>query len=485
MLGYKKSELLKLTLHDLTHPDDLAESKANITRLLSREINSFTMEKRYVCKDGTLVWAATTVSLIDIPEKKAQISLAIIKDISDRKKAEIKLQQTNKKLARATRMKDEFLANMSHELRTPLNAILGMTEGLQEKIFGNVNERQLKALKTIEDSGLHLLELINEILDLAKIESGNLELNYNAVTVTELCQSSLTFIKQQAKKKNIQLQQNIPVNLPEIEVDERRIRQVLINLLNNAIKFTPAAGKVTLEVRNVKSDETSDKNYISFAVKDTGIGIPVEKLNLQFKPFVQIDSACNRQYKGTGLGLALVKKIVELHEGQVEVSSEVGVGSCFVVKLPFTTQLPSRSDQSQAVSESGFSIVESKTLDSPLILLAEDNEANINTLSSYLRAKGYRIQVAKNGRAAIEQVEVEFPSIILMDIQMPEVDGLTAIRQIRQLPKLALTPIIALTALAMEGDRERCLVAGANMYLSKPVKLKKLSQSINQLLTKS
>ena len=327
--------------------------------------------------------------------------------------------------------------------------------------------------------------MINEILDLAKIESGNLELNYNAVTVTELCQSSLTFIKQQAKKKNIQLQQNIPVNLPEIEVDERRIRQVLINLLNNAIKFTPAAGKVTLEVRNVKSDETSDKNYISFAVKDTGIGIPVEKLNLQFKPFVQIDSACNRQYKGTGLGLALVKKIVELHEGQVEVSSEVGVGSCFVVKLPFTIQLPSRSDPSQAVSESGFSIAESKTLDSPLILLAEDNEANINTLSSYLRAKGYRIQVAKNGRAAIEQVEVELPSIILMDIQMPEVDGLTAIRQIRQLPKLALTPIIALTALAMEGDRERCLVAGANMYLSKPVKLKKLSQSINQLLTKS
>ena len=394
---------------------------------------------------------------------------------------------SNEELARATRLKDEFLANMSHELRTPLNAILGMTEGLQEAVFGELNDGQIKALKTIERSGSHLLELINDILDLAKIESGHIELEIASIAVARLCQSSLAFVKQQAQKKRIQLEMKMRLDLPDILGDELRLRQVLINLLNNAVKFTPEEGKIALEVslsKRPKKQDNADywpQNYLRIAVSDTGIGIAPENMDKLFKPFIQIDSSLNRQYSGTGLGLSLVKRIVNLHGGEVGVTSELGLGSCFTIYIPCGTDAPSNPEplpEPEPKIES--SQQESKT--SPLILLAEDNEANISTVSSYLRAKGYRLIVAKNGEEAIAVARSENPDLILMDIQMPGMDGLEAMQEIRRDRNSADLPIIALTALAMTGDRDRCLAAGANDYLTKPVKLNKLAAAIKELL---
>ncbi|MGL4379074.1 MAG: PAS domain S-box protein, partial [Microcoleaceae cyanobacterium] len=415
-------------------------------------------------------------------------------ELAQRQKTEIKLTETNAKLlisnqeiARATRLKDEFLANMSHELRTPLNAILGMTEGLQDEVFGSVNEQQIKALKSIESSGTHLLELINDILDIAKIESGQIELDCTAVSIAHLCQSSLAFIKQQALKKRIQLEIKLPLNLPEILIDERRIRQVLINLLNNAVKFTPEGGRITLEVSRQEGPVDSDAgdsalpNTLRIAVIDTGIGIAPEDINKLFQPFMQIDSALNRQYPGTGLGLALVKRIVELHRGQVGLTSELGVGSCFMIDLPCGAFAPS-SPEAKTPSWGDIEVNSPEMKSSPLILLAEDNEANIMTFSSYLKAKGFRILLAQNGQDAIDFAKVHSPDLILMDIQMPGMDGLEAIKQIRLDPNFVDVPIIALTALAMTGDRDRCLAQGANDYLTKPVKLKQLAITIQQLL---
>ncbi len=408
-------------------------------------------------------------------------------ELVDRQMAEQVLQQSNQELARATRLKDEFLANMSHELRTPLNSICGMTEGLQEGIFGTANSAQIEAFKTIERSSNHLLELIDDILDLAKIGAGQIQLESAPTNIYELCNSSLSFIKQQAIKKRIRLQIELPPRIPNISIEERRIRQVLINLLSNAIKFTPIEGRIALKV-TIEADNTTS-TWIRFAVIDTGIGIARSDIGKLFQPFTQLDTALNRQYNGTGLGLALVKGIVEMHQGSVQVQSEVGVGSQFIFDLPIQSSqrdlngniLPDLLEFSEPSTQSIDFVTDQSG--AWTILLAEDNEANSNSISSYLRAKDYMLILAKNGLEAIDIAKSQLPDLILIDIQMPQMDGLEAIRQIRTHPELSTTPIIALTALAMNGDREKCLSAGANDYLAKPVKLKQLAATIQQLLS--
>ena len=490
ILGRTVEEVLSLTYWDIT-PTKYAEQEAEQLRLIQTECRYGPYEKEYIHKDGHLV--PVLLSGLMILRNGEFLIWSSVQDISDRKTAEAKLQLANQELMRATRLKDEFLANMSHELRTPLNSILGMNEALQEEIFGSVNERQLKALRTIETSSTHLLALINDILDVAKIESGQINLDLTAVNIDSLCKSSLAFIKQQALTKRIQLIPKIPQDLPEITVDERRIRQVLINLLNNAVKFTMEGGTITLQVSLVPSEASTNPvpnpNHLRIAVIDTGIGISAENIQKLFQPFIQVDSALNRQYNGTGLGLALVRKLVELHGGTVELTSEVGVGSCFAIKLPFNIDSPDLDlqieyDLSAQAQIDKAQIEQDQTRDliAPLILLAEDNNANVRTFTSYLEAKGYRMLIASDGQQVIALTKAHKPDLILMDIQMPVMDGIEAIKQIRLDPDVADIPIIALTALAMTGDLERCLDAGANEYLQKPLKLKQLTTSIQQIL---
>ena len=375
---------------------------------------------------------------------------------------------------------------MSHELRTPLNAILGMSEALEDEVFGDLNERQIKSLRTIRRSGRHLLSLINDILDVSKIEAGKLELEIVTTVVQELCNSSLIFIKQQAFEKQVKLDVQLPPASGNIAVDERRMRQLLINLLSNAVKFTPIGGKITLSVtRQEREDSEDGSSWIEFKVTDTGIGIAAADQAKLFQPFVQLDSRLNRQYAGTGLGLSLVKQIAELHGGTVQLQSELHQGSCFTVTLPHTCLLGDQDTCSFSAFDSLTAhprLTNQKIAETYSILLAEDNEANISTFSSYLMAKGYSVILAKNGQEAIDLTHSEQPSLILMDIQMPQVDGIQAITTIRQNPQLVGIPIIALTALAMDGDRERCLAAGANDYLAKPVQLKRLNQKIQEWL---
>ncbi len=492
VIGWREEEYKEVDVIAACYPD-LAEYQKVIQHMLTA--NSTWQDFQTRVRDGRNL--ITTWAQIRLSNGS---TIGIGQDITGRKQAEMKLQETNQKLAisneqlaRATRMKDEFLANMSHELRTPLNVILGMTEGLQEQVFGPISLAQLKACKTIERSGNHLLELINDILDLAKIEAGQIELNCTRTSVSQICQSSLPFVKHQALQKQIQLEANILPSLPDLLVDELRIKQVLINLLNNAIKFTAVGGSVTLNVTleqpisppNFLADQTTT-SLIRFAVIDTGIGISPENIKNLFQPFVQIDSALNRQYSGTGLGLSLVKRMVELHGGSVGVKSELGVGSCFTIDLP-CGNLPIQSPESlaQGLPNLETTLGERVVKASPLILLAEDNEANISTISNYLTAKGYRIILAQNGQEAIDLAKSNLPDLILMDIQMPEIDGLEAIKEIRRNEKLVNIPIIAMTALAMKGDRERCIEAGANDYLSKPLKLKQLTGIIQELLAET
>jgi signal transduction histidine kinase/CheY-like chemotaxis protein len=433
----------------------------------------------------------------------------------------------------ANQAKSEFLATMSHELRTPLNAILGLSEGLTDDVFGELNDVQKKTISTIEKSGTHLLDLITDILDLSKIESGNLKLELQPTLLEGLCESCINFIHPLAQQKHIDLSAEFNFVGKLFGIDPLRVRQILINILNNAVKFTPKGGQVKLAVW-----VHEDSHTIEFQVSDTGIGIAQADMPKIFQSFVQIDSRLSRQYSGTGLGLALVKRLVEVHAGRIEVSSIPEQGSCFNVVLPYQPispqpSLPSTPEPSSpadsthqftlpeepvdlaqrdgaavpeeassrglaSVSES-FAMkqkIPSETVlpngehpplgavskDNILILLAEDNESNVETFVSYLTHKQYRVMVASNGQEATDLAQSDQPDIILMDIHMPDIDGFEAIQKIRNSTGSSTIPIIALTALAMPGDRERCLAAGANHYLPKPVQLKQLHQIIMDLV---
>jgi signal transduction histidine kinase/DNA-binding response OmpR family regulator len=472
------------------HPDDRHTTETLLQNAIA-EMKTFEAEFRIVHPDQSIHFIRSYGIIVGSDHAKKMIGVNF--NISDRKQVEEQLLRTNEELIHATRLKDEFLANMSHELRTPLTAVLGMSEVLYKQLLGSVNERQQKALSAISKGGRHLLELINDILDLSKISSGMIELDLNSVSVQNVCDSSLVYVKQQAFQKNIQIHSNITPIVNHISVDERRIRQVLINLLINAVKFTPNKGQVSLlvsvgcgeiwegEAKVPSQFKEQNLPMILFQVKDTGIGIAPKDLRRLFQPFVQLDSGLNRQYEGTGLGLVMVKQIAELHYGQVAVESVLGEGSHFTVALPYEIAEPNLRSL-EPITPFSMPIAKSKNAIVPLILLAEDNEANIQTFKTYLSAYEYDVILAKNGVEAVEMAKEHHPDIILMDIQMPVMDGLEATRLIRADKDLAKVPIIALTARAMQGDEELCIAAGASEYLSKPVELEQLMGMIGRFL---
>lgn len=507
MFGVDSSQFVPTLAASLAriHPDD----RELLTRCIETAISEgtpYTIDYQVILPDASIHYHEGRGEVVRDSLGQVIKLLGTALDITDRKLAEAtlqtaneQLQMANQELARATRLKDEFLANMSHELRTPLNAILGMSEILQEEVFGQLNDQQHKAVGTIGCSGKHLLDLINDILDLAKIEAGKLELCLASYSVQALCQASLSMVKQMAYQKRIQLNAAIAPGLDDIEMDDRRMRQVLINLLSNAIKFTPEGGAVRLEVWSQSEVSLSEADRLPqpippsahlmhFSVVDTGIGIAPDDIHKLFQSFVQIDSRLNRQYTGTGLGLALVKCIMRLHGGWVQVESQLGQGSRFTAILPYQPQAKlakyptnqSLTELQQLPPQANLWSANQSSTRPPLVLLAEDSQANIDTYSNYLKHYGYQLVVATNGAEAVSLAARHQPDIILMDIQMPVMDGLEAARQIRAIPELKDTPIIALTALAMPGDREKCMEAGMYEYLTKPVRLRHLVNRIAQ-----
>ncbi|MBC7366230.1 MAG: response regulator, partial [Undibacterium sp.] len=340
----------------------------------------------------------------------------------------------------ANRAKSEFLASMSHELRTPLNVILGMSEVLREQTLGPLSAVQLTGVRSVEESGRHLLSLINDILDLSKIEAGMLQLDVQEISVRDTCESSLRFVRASAQHKRITLEFSCRQPTSHIHADARRLKQILVNLLANAVKFTPEGGRIVLEI-----DETPDGKFIAFSVRDNGIGIAAEHLPKLFKSFQQIDSALNRKYAGTGLGLALVKRMTEMHGGRVDIVSAPGAGACFTVSLPLNGTTITAAAHVGAASRIPFppQVISG----SPLILIAEDHPTNRLLLKRHLTHRGYRLIFAEDGQQAIDRAIGEQPALILMDVQMPILDGLEATRRLRANPATAAIPIITLTAL--------------------------------------
>ncbi|WP_097654438.1 PAS domain S-box protein [Candidatus Chloroploca asiatica] len=486
-LGYSREELLGRSMTDLFTPETL--------EVFTHEFPVFKQrgwmqnaEVTLIRKDGSTFPTLINATAIKDATGQFLMSRSVVFDNTERKKAEVALRLSrdqlsvaNAALHKASQAKNEFLATMSHELRTPLNGILGMAEILLEEIRGPLNERQRRAVANIESSGGHLLSLINDILDLSKVEAGKLELHLESILVGEICETSLIFMKEPALKKDLNLAYEFDPQVVTMTADGRRLKQILINLLSNAVKFTPSGGKVTLQVRG-----DAERQTIDFAVIDTGIGIAAADMKRLFKPFTQVDSSLARAHEGSGLGLALVMDLVELHGGSIKVVSEVGQGSTFTVRLPWDDDLTGGGGKTEPHQSEAAPSRQASAQPPPCsgtILLVEDKAISIVAMSDYLSNLGYSIITATNGQEAIERAQAHTPDLILMDIHMPVMDGLQSIRRLRADPRFATVPIIALTALAMTGDRERCLAAGATDYLSKPVKMRQLAALIARLLT--
>lgn len=418
--------------------------------------------------------ALVSVSPICGDDNKTPTAISIIlRDITQQEQIKAELAAKNLELTRANRLKSEFLANMSHELRTPMTSILGFSSLLEQQIYGELNERQCLYVNHIRQSGEHLLALINEVLDLSKVEAGQMDLQVTSISVDATCDDVLAMVATQAETKQLTVHRTIPADLPPLMADEMRVRQMLLNLLSNAIKFSKKGMEIGLTV-------TQEGDYLLLTVWDQGIGIPKEQQSWLFQPFHQLDSSLSRHYEGTGLGLVLTQKLAHLHGGDITLESDIGQGAKFTICLPVDCRSVTEHSIHEALPHDPAITYGSELPAFPEdiptgpILLVEDNPVNALLVEHMLSHWGYTTIHVPNGQAALDWLTSNHPILILMDIHLPGIDGLEVTRQIRQNPDWQNIPVVATTALVQPRDRERCFAAGMQDYISKPINSAKL-----------
>ncbi len=377
-------------------------------------------------------------------------------------------EQETQAAAAASQAKSQFLAHMSHEIRTPLNGIIGISDILSQT---KLDETQTQYVNTIHNSGEALLSIINDILDFSKIEAGKLELESINFSIKDLCQSLSELFVVQLKDKNLSFNFSIAKNVPEFLFgDPLRIKQILLNLISNAIKFTTIGG-IELGISQPIANTT---NSVTFEVSDSGIGIPEDKQAALFEAFTQVDSSTTRKYGGTGLGLQISKRLVEIMNGSIHVESQPGVGSSF----SFTIQLkPGSQSQDFKTDEPKYNPEENNTVH---ILVAEDNPTNQLVVSAMLKRLGYQFDVCDDGQQAFEAINQKHYDLILMDCQMPILDGFAATKKIRDQANQPELTIIALTAGATTKEQKECYDAGMNDFLSKPITMSVLKDTLEK-----
>ena len=482
IIGYTLEEISPTTIKTWlrhVHPDDLRTSSDMLEKYFRGEIDYYECEARIRHKSGGWVWVLDRGRVVSrTKDGQPLMIMGTRQEITRQKQVEEALQaaiteaqELTERAESSNRAKSDFLANMSHEIRTPMNGIIGMTGLL---FTTELTNEQRRYAQTIESSSKLLLALLNDILDVSRIEAGKLRIETHDFDLRNLVEDVAVSLSLLAQEKELEFVYTIDPDVPvDLRGDAYRLRQVLTNLASNAIKFTHSGG---VTIRATVAEEDADAIWIRFVVRDTGIGIAADKLDLLFDKFVQVDSSTRRQYGGSGLGLAISRQLVELMEGEIGVTSEVGRGSefWFTVPLDHQTQMKgAKTGPLPHLTEAIKGLFANRGL---RILVAEDNLINQQVILSILRKLGVTTDIAGNGRDAVEMTANTPYDLILMDVQMPEMDGLEATRHIRD--RGQQVPIIALTAYAMQGDQDVCLAAGMNDYLPKPV----LPQALVEML---
>jgi PAS domain S-box-containing protein len=476
ILGYDPADLTH-TVEDFVqclYEEDKPMVTARLQACLSGEVEHYYSEHRMLRRDQTVTWVQDRGKVVERDADGNPLRVVgSFTEINKRKAIEHELTAAKLEAERANRTKSEFLANMSHEIRTPLNGILGLVEQLLDTAL---NDDQLQSLKMVHGSGELLLNIINDILDLSKIEAGKVELEQRAFSLHVMISETLGLMQASAKLKGIALNTLLDEQVNWILGDSYKIQQILTNLIGNALKFT-AKGEVSVEFERIVDDE---KPCIKIWVKDTGCGIPSEQIQHLFQPFKQVDASTTRKFGGTGLGLSISKKLCELMNGRIGVESEEGKGAQFWIRLPLVETQPDvalAAPVQQAVDFNGLDV-----------LLVEDNLVNQKVAQAYLKKLGVVSDVADNGQLALEKLVLKDYDLILMDCQMPVMDGFTAARCIRQGEaghRASMTPIIALTANVLKEEEEACYAAGMDGFVPKPIKLPVLIEVLSKTLSGS
>lgn len=484
MLGYTYEEVKHNAQQwtEFIHPDDREKAQQSIQNVLAGYEACHAVEYRMFHKDGSIRWILDHASIVqrDAEGKPTRMS-GTHTDITERKLAEQAMQEAELKAVQASQAKSEFLANMSHEIRTPMHAISGMIHLIQRT---GLTDKQKDYLSKIENSAQTLLYIINDILDFSKIEAGKLELEQETFLLSDVFNNLINIVGLKAQQKGLELVVLLSLDTEHYFIgDSLRLGQILINLVSNAIKFTEQGKIIVSVVANLLRDETMQ---LQFAVQDTGIGLTAEQLAHLFQSFSQADNSITRKYGGTGLGLAISKQLVEMMQGQIWVESEPGNGSIFTFTAQFKiAKTPVHLTENRYLKHDPHDINVSGCLAGKKVLLVEDNEINRELAIELLSDLGIAVEIAKNGREGVQRVLTEAFDLVIMDVQMPELDGLTATRLIRADGRFAQLPIIAMTANAMTGDKENSLAAGMNDHLTKPIMPEKLAAVLSYWLSPS
>jgi PAS domain S-box-containing protein len=465
-----RDELIGAPFKDYFTDPERAEAAIKLV-LSEKSVTDYELTAR--ARDGKQTVVSYNATTFYDRNRTLQGVFAAARDVTERKRVEAELQQAKAAAESASQTKSDFLASMSHEIRTPMNAIMGIADLLAKTAL---SPEQDKYVQIFRRAGDNLLNLINDILDLSKVEASQLELEQTGFSLNDHLEKVMEMVAARANEKGLALVYKIAPNVPtDLVGDPTRLRQVLLNLIGNAIKFTQS-GEVSLRVE--PDADSSIPTALRFTISDTGIGISDEKLGQVFERFTQADSSTTRRFGGSGLGLTISKRLVELMGGRIWVESEVGVGSMFAFAVPF---------EIWATADRPMAVLVGTELELPLpalrILLAEDSPDNCIITMAYLEDTPYQVEIAETGAIACKMFELGHYDLVLMDRQMPIMDGLTATRTIRAWEKAndrPPTPIVALTASALKGDREMCLGAGCTAYLTKPIKQEVLLQAIKE-----